>query len=91
MEKLDYLQFFDYVWGEYVSEKIVTDEYFEKNEKLIQGITYDFHIVYEKTPNGSETHFAKLIEMVFKNIIAFNGIYNKEENIVNDAYEYFED
>lgn len=90
MNKLDYTEFYDYVWGEYISPEVVPDSYFEKNSELIQHITYDYHMIYEKTPNGSETHFAKLIEIVFKNFISF-GQFKKNNNLTNEAFESFED
>lgn len=88
MEKLNYEEFFDYVWNEYVSERTVTDKFYRDNRSLIEDITYDIHHVYKSTGNISETVFAKVILLTFRNIVRI-GVKESGNNDKNDAYEGF--
>lgn len=86
--KLDYEEFYDYVWNEYVSYRVVPDKFFHDNEELIKEVTYNIYHVYKQSENVSETLFAKIIEQTFRSVVRI-GVRTKKDNNVNDAYESF--
>lgn len=47
-ELLNYEDFFVYSW-DYVSEKIVSDEYWSDNRELINDITFEVYNIYKNT------------------------------------------
>lgn len=86
--KLTYEEFYDYVWNEYISEKIVTDEFLFLNKELIREVTYDIYYIYKDMGNVSESVFAKIILQTFRNITIM-GVVMPMENNINDAYDSF--
>lgn len=89
MDKLNYEEFFDYTWNEYISERVVPNKFFNDNKDLIESITYDVYHVYKQQNNVSETIFSKIIEQIFRNVIKI-GVRVGRDNSVNDAYESFD-
>lgn len=87
-DKLTYEDFYDFVWNEYISEKVVTDRFIEANKDLIVEVTYDIYHVYKQTGNISESVFAKIILQSFRNIIRM-GVVFPDRNSTNDAYDSF--
>ena len=45
---LDYNEFFEEVW-DYISEDVVTDEFWQNNEEFIRELTFDYYEFYKKT------------------------------------------
>ena len=39
---LDYNEFFEEVW-DYISEDVVTDEFWQNNEEFIRELTFDYY------------------------------------------------
>lgn len=91
MDKLNYEEFYDYTWNEYISPRVVPDKFFNANTELIESITYDVYHIYKQQANVSETVFAKVIEQVFNDIIRDGVVEMKYDNSVNDGFESFGD
>lgn len=89
MDKLNFEEFFDFVWNEYVSERVVPNSFFDGNKELITDVTYDVYHVYKQQQNLSESVFAKIIEQVFRNVVRTKIEYSRD-NSVNEAYESFD-
>lgn len=87
--KLNYEEFYDYVWNEYISERVVPNRFLNDNRELIESITYDVYHVYKQQSNVSEREFAKILEQTFNNIIRI-GVLIGRDNSINDAYESFD-
>lgn len=87
--KLNYEEFYDYVWNEYISERIVPNKFLSDNRELIESITYDVYHVYKQQSNVSEREFAKILEQTFNNIIRI-GVLIGRDNSINEAYESFD-
>lgn len=86
MNKLDYEEFYDYTWNEYISDRAVSDQFIEQNKELVEAVTYDTYHVYKSMKNASETVFSKILEQTFRSIEKI-GVKSKKDNIVNDAYD----
>lgn len=86
--KLTFEEFYDYVWIEYISTMVVPDSFYISNEDLIRDISYDIFHIYERIPNVSETVFAKILEIVFKNIQS-TGVQAPNNNSINEGYDSF--
>lgn len=88
INKLTYEEFYDYVWNEYISERIVTNSFLENNKDLVAEVTYDVYHVYKSVGNVSETIFAKILQQTFRNIVVM-GVVSVEDNSINEAYDSF--
>lgn len=84
--KITYEEFFDYVWNEYISERVVPNRFLSKNRDLVESVTYNIYHAYEKQGNISESHYAKMIEMFFSDIIKIGVIAIDNDNYINDAF-----
>jgi hypothetical protein len=69
-ESLDYAEYFKGVW-DYVPEYIVSDEMYDKNEELINAITYDFFRQYQDTGFPSTQTATKMVEVFFSNVLKY--------------------
>lgn len=90
MTKLNYEEFYDYVWDEYIHESVVSNRFLDNNSDLVDNITYDVFHVYKQSQNVSETIFAKIVEQSFKSMITFGIVVNDlKDNLTNNAYDSF--
>jgi len=78
-EKLNYEDFFEYVW-DYVSEKIIGDSYWHKNQQFIRAISSDLYKIYKKEDSPNVPKFyAHLIESWFVNMFKYQPhVYNSD-------------
>ena len=67
---MDYDKFRHILWSEYISEKIVSDTYIEKNEDFIRELTFDAYKMY--LAGGITLKIAgKMFESFFDNMFRF--------------------
>ena len=83
MKSLNFEEFIEYTW-DYVSENVVSDEYWDNNHEFIREITYNLYRLYEKNiiKNSSGEIIlekldakmcGKILESTFLTIIRFNN------------------
>lgn len=83
MEELKYEEFFDEVW-DYVSEDIVSDDFWDENQSMLRELTYALYYMYKNSlvkTNYDSVIFnplspkvvAKLIEIFFTNLKLKHG------------------
>ena len=72
MNKLDFHEFYDYIWEDDVLEILVSTKYLEKNEDFIRHYTLDLFRFYDMAGNIQPSYFKKLVEITFSNLFAFN-------------------
>lgn len=80
MEKLSFEEFIEITW-DYVSEYVVSDDYWEDNNEFIRNITFDLYRLYEKTnmfdngycinPKITPRICGKILESFFSNLIKY--------------------
>jgi hypothetical protein len=63
----DFDDFFYTTW-DYVSDKVVDDNFWEDNQELIKSITFDLYNFKDKT-NITEKQVGKILESIFFNLI----------------------
>ena len=71
MDKLNFHDFFDYIWEDEGLEIIVSTSYLEKNDNFIKNFTLDIFRLYELSDFPPQ-YFRKLIEIMFTNLFIFN-------------------
>ena len=91
MDKISYEEFYDYVWSEYISERVIPNKFIRKNKELVQSITYNVYHIYKQSSNISETVFAKIIEQVIRDILIFGveDMEDEDDNFINEGFESF--
>lgn len=68
MNILNFEDFIEICW-DYVSENIVSDDYWEKEQDFIQEITFTFYQRYKKNLDGlSPKQYGSVFEAMFKKI-----------------------
>jgi len=84
MPKLNFHDFYDYIWEDEVLEIIVSTKYISENEDFIKQLTLDIYRLYEfsELPNS---YFKKFIEIMFTNLFIYKP---KTSNIkeIKDSY-----
>ena len=78
MNYMNYEEFLHTAW-DYVSENVVSDDYWEDNQEFIQELSHDMYNIYNKSliDNGDDTFTEKLtprlcgkmLECVFSQLI----------------------
>jgi hypothetical protein len=63
----DFEDFFYTVW-DYVSDKIVDDNFWEDNQELIRSVTFDLYNFKDKS-KITEKQVGKILESIFFNLI----------------------
>jgi hypothetical protein len=63
----DFDDFFYTTW-DYVSDKVVDDNFWEDNQELIKSITFDLYNFKDKS-NITEKQVGKILESIFFNLI----------------------
>lgn len=80
MYAISFENFIEETW-DYVSEYVVSDDYWEANEDFIRTLTHDMYIQYKKGLRKTEEGFivetlspktcGRIIELFFKNLREF--------------------
>lgn len=68
-------EFIDLIWNDNVSEKIVSNEYYNDNEDFILAFTYDCYRLFQNS-NISIRIVSRMIESFFFNLFRYNSISN---------------
>ena len=71
MNKLNFHEFYEYIWEDDVLEIIVSTQYISQNEDFIRQLTLDVYRLYELS-DAPPSHSKKFIEIMFSNMFAFN-------------------
>ena len=87
MNKLNFHDFYDYIWEDDVLELIVSTKYIDENEDFIRQLTLDYYRLYELS-DQKPSYYKKVIEIMFSNLFAFSP---KTSNIkeLKDNYPDF--
>lgn len=84
MNKMNFHEFFEYLWEDEVIEIIVSTAYLEENDDFIRHYTLDLYRFYEMS-NLPAKYFKKLVEITFTALFAFQpGTQNIKE--IPDGY-----
>jgi hypothetical protein len=71
MNKINFHDFYDYIWEDEVLEITVSTAYLEKNEEFIRNLTLEYFRLYELSAFPAK-YFKKIIEITFTNLFLFN-------------------
>lgn len=71
MNKLNFHEFYEYIWEDDVLEIIVSTQYISQNEDFIRQLTLDIYRLYELS-DSPPSHSKKFIEIMFSNLFAFS-------------------
>ena len=82
--RLNYDEFFQYIWDDSHLSKIVSVSYQSEYEDYIRSLTFDMYHLYKNT-NISERVMLKLFEIHFFNLFRFNPS-NKNIEEIRDSY-----
>lgn len=83
MDKMNFHEFFQYIWEDEMLEIIVSTKYLEENDDFIKHLTLDYFRFYDMSDFPAK-YFKKLIEIMFSNLFAFKpGTENLKEIIDN--------
>ena len=92
MNKLNFHDFYDYIWEDEILEIIVSTKYIDENEDFIRQLTLDMFRFYELS-DSPPSYFKKSIEIMFTNLFAFHPktknikeIKDNYPNIIGDSY-----
>ena len=90
MSKMNFHDFYDYIWEDEGIEIVVSTAYLEKNDEFIKNLTLEFFRLYELSEFPPQ-YFKKIIEITFTNLFIFNpGTKNIKEirdNFCNSEYK----
>lgn len=85
MNKMDFHEFYEYLWEDDVIEIFVSTQYLEKNIDFIRNYTLDLFRFYEMAEGMKASYYKKLVEITFTNLFAFNpGTQNIKE--ISDGF-----
>lgn len=71
MNKMNFHEFYEYIWEDEMLEIVVSTAYLEKNDEFIKHLTLDYYRFYEMAEFPPK-YYKKLIEITFKNLFIFN-------------------
>jgi hypothetical protein len=71
MNKLNFHDFYTYIWEDEGIEIVVSTAYLEKNDEFVKNLTLDFFRLYEMSEFKPQ-YFKKLIEITFTNLFIYN-------------------
>lgn len=71
MNKMNFHEFFEYIWEDEMLEIIVSTKYLEENDDYIKHYTLDLFRFYEMSGIKAQ-YIKKLVEIQFTNLFAFN-------------------
>lgn len=84
MNKMNFHEFYTYIWEDEILEIVVSTSYLEENDEFIRHLTLDYYRFYEMS-NMPAKYFKKMIEIMFSNLFAFKpGTENIKE--IQDNY-----
>ena len=72
-QELTYEDFLDMIWSNYISEKIVSTEYYQNNLDFITALTYDCFRLFQMDNTLTLRHISKLIESFFFNLFRYSA------------------
>lgn len=81
----DYEAFYEELWSEYISEKIVSTNYINRNQAFIDSITFDMFNLSLKA-NLPVNIIGKMLESYFFNLFRFKA---GNENIPDDVVSFY--
>lgn len=64
---IDFEQFMEYSW-DYCSERIISDNYWEKNHLLIQELTFSLYRLYQQNNSITPRIAGKILEDFFSSM-----------------------
>jgi len=67
---MEYNEYFYDCWNEMPSS-IITDEYYDKNQELLDSITYDFYTYNEASGSIPPRMACTLLQRVFSNMLLY--------------------
>lgn len=72
-QEITYEEFLDMIWKNYISEKIVSTEYYQNNFDFISALTYDCFRQFQMDRSLTVRNICKLIEFFFFNLFRFSA------------------
>lgn len=72
-QELTFEDFLDMIWSNYISDKIVSTEYYNDNFDFISALTYDCYRQFQMDSTMTVRHVAKLIEFFFFNLFRYSA------------------
>lgn len=67
-QELTFEEFLDMIWNNYVSEKIVSTNYYQENFDFISALTYDFYRMFTMDSCLTLRIICRMIESFFFNL-----------------------
>ena len=77
---LNYEDFYNYVWYQVISTKIVPTAFREKYKDFIHELTFNYYNTYDKLGSVHEKVFGKMLEATLSSVI-------KSEFCIDEYYE----
>ncbi len=71
MEKMNFHDFYQYIWEDEVLEITVSTSYLEENDDFIKHLTLEYFRLYELSDFPAK-YFKKVIEITFSSLFLFN-------------------
>jgi hypothetical protein len=88
MEKLNYDQFFAYIWEDSTwLAQLVSVAYLEENDDFIRALTFDMYNLYDKSDIPLQL-ILKSFEIFFFNLFRFKGGNNNIEELKDNAGQF---
>ena len=76
---LEYEDFYNFIWRDYISQSDVSYKYREENQEFIRHLTYSMFRKYE-TKNVNEVVYAEVIKVFFKDLFDYQpSLYDNGE------------
>lgn len=72
MNKMDFHQFFEYLWEDELLEIVVSTKYLEENDEFIKNYTLELYRLYEMGADLKPQYVKKMVEITFANLFSFN-------------------
>lgn len=72
-QELSFEDFLDTVWNNFISDKIVSTEYYQNNFDFISAYTYDCYRLFQMDSSLTLRHICKLTEAFFFNLFRYSA------------------
>lgn len=83
-QDINFEDFLDLLWNNYISEKIVSNAYYAENEAFITAFTFDFYRLFEMDRTLTLRTIARITESFFFNLIRYKGSNTDVANMEDD-------
>ena len=70
MEKMNFHEFFEYIWEDEMLEMIVSTKYLEKYDDFIKHYTLEYWRIYDMSDIPAK-YFKKLVEITFSSLFIY--------------------